>query len=114
VIIAGFKLKAHLCLYYNYLVFIIFLLIYKYAPNIKTTWKTVLPGAALASIIFEAMRSLFMVYLGYIANYDLIYGSLGSIIVLLILIYFSAYILIIGGEFSSEYQKMRAEQIKKV
>jgi membrane protein len=96
------------------LIFIAFLLIYKFAPNTKTAWKCVLPGAILASVMFEAVRSLFVVYLSYFANYELIYGSIGSIIALLVWIYLSAYIFIIGAEFSSEYQYMLAEQGKKV
>ena len=96
------------------LIFIVFLLIYKYAPNIRTAWRCVLPGAVIASVSFEIVRNLFVIYLSYFAHYDLIYGSIGSIIAVLIWIYFSAYILVIGAEFTSEYQHMLAEMGKPV
>jgi membrane protein len=85
----------------------IFLLLYKFIPNTKTYWRFVWPGALLAAILFEIAKSLFVLYLDRFANYEQVYGSVGSVIALLVWIYFSAFILILGAEFSAEYGRMR-------
>ena len=85
----------------------IFLAIYKFMPNTKTYWRYVWPGALLAAVLFELAKSIFVLYLDSFANYELVYGQVGSIIALLAWIYISAFILILGAEFASEYGRMR-------
>ena len=85
----------------------IFLLIYKFTPNTKTYWRYVWPGALLGAVMFEAFKSTFVFYLDNFADYERVYGSLASVIVLLAWTYFSGLILIAGAEFSSEYERMR-------
>ena len=86
----------------------IFLLIYKFVPNTVTYWRYIWPGALLAAISFEVGKSIFVFYLDNYANYEKVYGSLGSVIAMLAWTYISAFILIAGAEFSSEYGRMRA------
>jgi membrane protein len=88
-------------------VLIVFLLIYKYMPNTRTSWKSTWPGALLAAILFELGRIMFILYLTQYASYERVYGSLASVIVLLFWIYISAIIMILGIEFNSEYARMR-------
>ena len=85
----------------------IFLLIYKFTPNTKTYWRYVWPGAVLGAVLFEVFKSIFVFYLENFADYERVYGSLGSVIILLAWTYFSGLILIAGAEFSSEYERMR-------
>ena len=85
----------------------IFLVIYKYVPNTKTHWRYIWPGALLAAIIFEVCKNLFVFYLDNFANYAKVYGSLGAVIAFLGWTYISSFILILGAEFSSEYERMR-------
>ena len=85
------------------LILAVFLLFYKLIPNTRTYWRPVWPGALLAAILFEIARTLFLFYLENFANYQLIYGSIASIIVLLVWIYYSAFIMILGAEFSFQY-----------
>jgi len=92
----------------------VFLLVYKFLPNTKTSWRYVWPGAILAAVLFEIAKTVFIFYLSHFANYESVYGSVGSIIVLLVWIYFSAFILIVGAEFSSQYGLMRGVPVKKV
>jgi membrane protein len=91
------------------LILVVFLLLYKLIPNTKTYWRYVWPGALLASILFEIARTLFVFFLEHFANYQLIYGSIASIIVLLVWIYYSAFIMILGAEFTFQYSRMRIE-----
>ena len=85
----------------------IFLLIYKFTPNTKTYWRYIWPGAVLGAALFEISKSVFVFYVDNFANYEEVYGSLASVIVLLAWTYFSGLILIAGAEFSSEYERMR-------
>jgi membrane protein len=89
------------------LMFVVFLLLYKLVPNTKTYWRDVWPGAILSAIFFEIARTLFIIYIENFANYQLIFGSITSIIALLVWTYYSAFILILGAEFSFQYSRMR-------
>ncbi|MFC1971288.1 YihY/virulence factor BrkB family protein [Chloroflexota bacterium] len=89
------------------LILTVFLLLYKLIPNTRTYWRYIWPGAFLAAVLFEIARTLFIFYLENFANYQLIYGSIASIIVLLIWIYYSAFIMILGAEFTFQYGRMR-------
>ena len=85
----------------------VFLLLYRFVPNCKTYWRYIWTGAVVAAILFEASKGIFMWYLANVANYELIYGSVASMMVLLSWAYVSAFILILGAEISSEYGRMR-------
>lgn len=101
VVYVGTKLAAFL------LIFLVFLLLYKFIPNTKTFWRGVWPGALLVAVLFELARTLFIFYLDNFANYQLIYGSITSIIVLLVWIYYSSLVMILGAEFTFQYSRMR-------
>ena len=87
--------------------FLIFLMVYRFVPNTKTYWRYVWPGALVAAVLFEVAKSLFVWYLDNLAIYNQVYGSLTSVIVLLLWIYVSSLILILGAELSSEYGRLR-------
>ncbi len=88
------------------LILAVFLLLYKLIPNTRTYWRYVWPGAILAAVLFEIARTSFVFYLENFANYQLIYGSITSIIVLLVWIYYSAFIMILGAAFTFQYGRM--------
>ena len=89
------------------LILVVFLLLYKLIPNTRTYWRDIWPGALAAAVLFEIARTLFVFYLANFANYQLLYGSIASIIILLVWIYYSAFILILGAEFTFQYGRMR-------
>jgi len=93
---------------------VIFLLLYKYIPHTTTSWRRIWPGALLAAILFEIAKSLFTLYLGRFVDYEIVYGSIGSVIALLVWVYICAFILILGAEFSFEYSRMRNEGIRVI
>ncbi len=82
------------------LVFLTFALIYKVTPYIETRWRQVLPGALLGAVVFELVKAAFLFYLDRVANFEAVYGSLSSIIVLLLWFYCSALVLIFGAEYN--------------
>jgi membrane protein len=88
------------------MVFGIFLLLYRFIPNCQTYWRYVWPGALIAATLFELGKNGFLWYLGTFANYSQIYGSLTSVILLLLWAYLSSLILMFGAETSSEFEKL--------
>lgn len=85
----------------------IFMMIYRFAPNCKTYWRYIWPGALVAAVLLEVSKGLFLWYLDNVAIYDQVYGSVTSVIVLLFWIYISALILILGAEIGAEHSRMR-------
>jgi membrane protein len=89
------------------LAFLIILILFKVLPNTRTCWRSVWPGSFITAVLFEIGRDIFVYYLNNFANYTLVYGTIGSIIAILVLIYYSAIILIVGVEITAEYSRMR-------
>lgn len=88
------------------LIFSAFLLLYKMVPNTTTYWKYTWQGSLIAAFLFEASRSLFLIFVSRFTDWSLVYGQIGSIIAVLTWAYISSYILIIGAEFCAEYDRI--------
>ncbi len=79
--------------------------VYIMLPNVRVHWKHALPGAILAAVLFELGKLGFAWYATNLASYSIVYGSLSAVIVLMLWIYISALILLVGAEFSSEFSR---------
>jgi membrane protein len=86
---------------------ILFFLIYKIIPSRKVTTKAALLGAVYASGLWEVAKLLFDVYIRNYANFQKIYGSFGTIVVMFFWIYYSSFILLIGAEVGSNYEETK-------
>ena len=84
----------------------IFLLMYRLLPNCKTYWRYIWPGAVVGSVLLEIGKSIFLWYLNNLASYDQ-FGATASVMILLLWIYVSSLIIILGAEISSEYGRMQ-------
>jgi membrane protein len=84
-----------------------FSLAYIILPNIKVPWKQAFPGAILAAILFELLKIGFAWYATNLATFNVVYGSLGTVIAVMLWIYLSAIVLLIGAEFTTEIDRMR-------
>ena len=82
----------------------LFALLFKVLPDIKITWADVWPGAFLAAALFTIGKILLGYYLGR-QNFTATYGIAGSVIVLLVWVYYSAQILFFGAEFTKVYSR---------
>jgi membrane protein len=74
--------------------------LYYLIPNIKLHFLEVIPGALLSVFLWVLSGYLLSTYLVYYNQLDIIYGSLGSIIVTLIFFYIVNMIFILGAEFN--------------
>jgi len=76
-------------------------IIYYVGPHRRQTWRRVLPGAGLATALWMLATLGFSAYVNRFGEYDVLYGSLGAGIVLLIWMYLSTLVVLIGGEFNA-------------
>ncbi|MGE3857136.1 MAG: YihY/virulence factor BrkB family protein [Dehalococcoidia bacterium] len=82
--------------------FLAFLLTYWLLPNHRAPFRYLWPGALLAALGFEGLKEGFAAYVENFASFNVIYGSLGSVIVLLFWTYLTANIVLFGAEVSAE------------
>ncbi len=75
-----------------------FTLFYKFVPNLRLTFRKIFVGAMFTTFGWIATSMLFSLFINNFANYTLVYGSLGSIIALLLWINMSSIIILIGAE----------------
>ena len=87
------------------LVTILFAMVYKYLPDIKIAWSDVWIGAIVTTLLFSVGKFLLGFYMGR-QTFGSVYGAAGSILILLLWIYYSAQILLFGVEFTQVYAKM--------
>lgn len=83
--------------------------LYYYGPYRKQYWSRVWPGALLATLLWLLSTSGFAWYIHNITNYNVLYGSIGTGIALLVWMYILAAIAILGCEFNAEYERMLSE-----
>ncbi len=83
------------------IIFIAFMVLYTLAPNVKIKMKSVIPGAIFATIVFLGGSFLFGIYISNFANYSKTYGSIAGIIILMLWLYITGFIIIIGAEINA-------------
>jgi membrane protein len=81
---------------------VLFAMIYKYVPREEIAWRDVWIGAAVTAFLFAIGKSLIGLYLGR-SSFSSAYGAAGSLIVLLLWIYYSAQIFLLGAEFTCAF-----------
>ncbi len=86
-----------------------FALIYKLMPRVKINWKDVLIGSVITSVLFTLGKTLIEIYIGTSAIASG-YGAAGSLVVLLIWVYYSAQIFLMGAEFTWVYANIYGSQ----
>ena len=89
---------------------LLFSLLYKFVPNCRLRLKHVLPGAVVASFGWAIASIVFSLYVNDFSRYTRIYGSIGGIIILLLWLYLSSMIVMLGGELNATLQYFRTEQ----
>ena len=88
---------------------LVFGLIYYFVPNVKVLVKDVWLGALITGLLWDAGFTGFAWFVRDVSQFTRIHGSIATVIVFLIWIYFSAVILLWGVEFTASYSKMRRD-----
>jgi membrane protein len=90
---------------------LLFALIFKVVPDVRIGWRDVWYGAAFTALLFTAGKSLIGFYLGR-AGVGSPYGAAGSLVVLVVWVYYSAQILFLGAEFTQVYARRCGSRIE--
>jgi membrane protein len=79
--------------------------LYRFGPSRrKAKWRWLTVGSGFASLAWLAVSALFSWYLGNFANYNATYGALGAVIGLMMWMWLSAVVVLIGAELNSEIE----------
>jgi membrane protein len=83
-----------------------FNILYLYAPNVKhRQWRYMMPGTVVGVFLWLAVSFGFKLYLSFFNNYTVTYGSIGTVIILMMWFYLSGIAILVGGEVNSEIEK---------
>jgi membrane protein len=93
------------------LITLLFAMIYKVLPDVEIGWRDVWIGAAVTALLFTIGKFLIGFYLAH-STVASTYGAAGSLVVLLLWIYYSSQILFLGAEFTQVYATRYGSQIR--
>ncbi|MCA1993844.1 MAG: YihY/virulence factor BrkB family protein, partial [Coleofasciculus sp. S288] len=89
---------------------LLFAMIYRFLPDVKIAWSDVWIGAIITALLFEIGKFLLGLYLGR-GTFGSTYGAAGSLVIVLVWVYYSAQILFFGAEFTQVYAKHYGSRI---
>ena len=76
------------------------LMLYRYLPNRRGRFRDQLPGAMFAAVGWMVISWVFSIYLDVFKGFSNMYGSLTTIVLIMLWMYFCMYCILIGGEFN--------------
>jgi membrane protein len=83
--------------------------LYRYGPSRRwARWRWISVGSVFAALAWLAMSSLFSWYLGNFANYNATYGALGAVVGLMMWMWLSTIVVLVGAELNSEIEHQTA------
>jgi membrane protein len=82
--------------------------LYYFTPDVEQDWKWITPGSVFAVVGWLIVSLGFAYYVNNFASYNATYGSIGAVIVLLIWMYLTGLLILIGGEINSEIEHAAA------
>ena len=87
---------------------LLFAIIFKYLPDVRVQWQDVWVGAAVTAVLFALGKTLIGMYLGR-SSVASPYGAAGSLLILLLWVYYSSVLVFIGAEFTQVQAKVRGK-----
>jgi membrane protein len=83
---------------------VLFTMIFKFLPDVKIAWRDVWLGGFITALLFNLGKILIGIYLGR-SSLSSVYGTMGSLVILLLWVYYSAQILFFGAQFTYVYTR---------
>ncbi|CAN5532291.1 YihY/virulence factor BrkB family protein [soil metagenome] len=87
--------------------------IYKFAPSIAKRWKLLSPGALFATLLMVLSTWLFSLWAQNFSNYSKFYGSIGTLLMIMTLIFINSLVLLIGYELNVSITHLKQEAEKQ-
>ncbi len=84
--------------------------LYRFAPALKLSWREIVPGAVTATGIWVAVSLAFSYYVNNFGSYDKTYGTIGAAIALLVWMYASGFVILLGGEINACMRELACEK----
>jgi membrane protein len=84
---------------------LVFAVLFKYLPDTNVRWGDVWLGGLLTAVIWEIAKRLLALYIDYSSRSFSAYGAIGTLLVLMLWVYFSSQILFLGAEFTEVYTR---------
>ncbi|MBD2198996.1 MULTISPECIES: YihY/virulence factor BrkB family protein [Calothrix] len=72
--------------------------VYRYGPSVWNSGTPMMPGASLAAVFWAILSALFRLYVANFGNYNKVYGAVGAVIVLMLWLWMSAVVLLVGDQ----------------
>lgn len=85
--------------------------LYRFAPSLPKRWRRVWPGALVATVLWSLATTGFGWYVRNIATYNIMYGSIGAAIALLVWLYLLSLIALFGCAYNAESERLRKEGV---
>ena len=92
------------------LFFLILIALYSIVPNTRISFRQALPGTVAAAVVWLIASIGFSFYVEHVARYSLLYGSIGAVIVLMVWLYLTGVILIMGAELNHVIYVMQQQK----
>jgi membrane protein len=90
---------------------LIFAVLYKFLPDVIVSWRDVWVGAVVTALLFTTGKFLLGSYIGR-SSVSSAYGAAGSLVVVLLWVYYSAQIIFVGAEFTQVYARRCGREIR--
>jgi membrane protein len=88
-------------------ILLMFILIYRFLPKRRTPWRISIVAALFTSIVWELLKGIFAWYVAAVADYRTTYGTLSTLVILFLWVYYSAIVFVLGGEVAQVYDLLR-------
>ena len=86
------------------IIFSFFVILYKFGPRVRLKLKNVLLGSAFVTVFWYVLSYGLSIYLKYFKGFSLMYGSLTTIFLFMIWVYYLTYAILIGAEINSYFK----------
>lgn len=90
--------------------FNLYALIYYFGPSVKEKYRFFSVGATFATIVSILFSYVFTIYTSYLNNFNMLYGSLGIVIVVMLWVYINAFVLLFGFELNHSIHAKKLEK----
>src|SRR5699024_5561838 len=95
----------------TFVFFMILTILFKLIPNTRVSFKKVMYGALFSTLCLQIVSYICSYYVGTIGNYSTTYGSLGTIIALMVWLYLAAMVILIGGVINAFMKELKTNDL---
>lgn len=88
--------------------------IYRHAPTVEKKWKLISPGSILACTLLILLIFVFSFWINNFATYNKVYGPIGTVMIIMVLIYLNSLILLIGFELNVSIKHLKQQAFKRI